>query len=325
MREATEARTTTAAVERTYYGIPPIKAPHWRWLVITYFFLAALAGGSFAISVLADLVGRDRALLRAGRYLSLAALLPCPVLLTLDLGRPERTLHMFRILKLRSPMSLGSWGLLGFGLLSGATTATQVLDDLAGSDVLAVPRRGLALLTLPFALFLSGYTGVLLAATNVPLWGRNYLLLGPTFVASAFSSSLAALSLLLRIVGSEQPDTARRLARAESISLVTELGLLLAGVARLGDLGRPLTAGKWGSLFWPVVVGGGLVVPLALLRGGAGRDAYGPSTRPLAAVLVLVGSFALRTLMIFAGRESASRPEDYFAYTGMTGGWRVPS
>lgn len=325
MNKMTPTRTTTTAVEESYYGIPPIKAPHWRWLVIAYFFLAALAGGSFAISTLADLIGQDRALVRAGRYLSLAALLPCPALLTLDLGRPERALHMFRILKLKSPMSLGSWGLLGFGLLSGATATTQLVADLTGADRLTGPRRGLSLLGLPFALFLSGYTGVLLAATNVPLWGRNYLLLGPTFVASAFSSSLAALSLLLGLSGREDPDLARRLARAESICLTTELGLLASGIIRLGKLGEPLTGGAHGKLFWPVVVGCGLAIPLALLRGGVGRARTSSSARLLAAALVLVGGFTLRALMIFAGQESANRPADYFAYTRMSGGWRAPS
>lgn len=325
MRESKPTRTTTTEVEESYYGIPPIKAPHWRWLVIVYFFLAALAGGSFAISALAELVGQDRALVRAGRYLSLAALLPCPALLALDLGRPERALHMFRILKLKSPMSLGSWGLLGFGLLSGATAAAQLVADVSRSDALVAPRRGLAILGLPFALFLSGYTGVLLAATNVPLWGRNYLLLGPTFVASAFSSSLAALSLLLGLRGSDHPDLARRLARAESICLLTELGLLASGVLRLGKLGEPLTGGKFGQLFWPIVVGGGLVVPLSILRGGLSRAGISPVARLLAALLVLLGGFTLRALMIFAGKESASRPADYFAYTRMAGGWRMPS
>jgi hypothetical protein len=31
--------------------------------------------------------------------------------------------------------------------------------------------------------------------------------------------------------------------------------------------------------------------------------------------MVLTGGFVMRALMIFAGRESARRPEDYFAMT----------
>src|SRR5947209_13705593 len=93
-------KTTSDGVRDTYYDLPVIKAPHWRWLVILYFFFGALAGGTYAIASLADLFSRDRTLIRAARYLSMAALLPSPPLLILDLGRPERFLHMMRIVKL---------------------------------------------------------------------------------------------------------------------------------------------------------------------------------------------------------------------------------
>lgn len=310
--------TTTNEVENTYYGLPVIKAPHWRWLIIVYFFLGGLAGGSFSIAALADLVSSDRALVRAGRYLSLAAVIPSPVLLALDLGRPERAFHMFRILKLRSPMSLGSWALLFLGLFSGLLGVLQFITDLTKGDhkgsLLPGLERVLGLLGLPFAMFVAGYTGLLLAITNVPLWARNYLLLAPTFLASAFSTSLAALSL---IAGDrESKETGRAMARAESICLATELSLLLAGVARLGRLGRPLTAPPLGLLFWPVGVLGGIVVPLVLQLSGPafGRPASTPR-RVAAGILTLTGGFTLRMLMIFAGRRSVANPEYYFEYT----------
>src|SRR5207248_7415343 len=119
---------------------------------------------------------------RRGHALSLVALLPCPLLLILDLGRPDRFLNMFRVLKLRSPMSLGSWALAAFGPFCALSALS--------------PRRALALVGLPFALFVAGYTGVLLAATAVPLWTKNHLLLGPLFLSSSFSSAAAALRLV---------------------------------------------------------------------------------------------------------------------------------
>jgi formate-dependent nitrite reductase membrane component NrfD len=308
--------TASTGVQDTYYGIPPIKAPHWHWLIINYFFLAALAGGSFTIATLADLFSKDRALVRLGRYLSLATVLPAPVLLVLDLGRPERALNMFRIVKLKSPMSLGAWALLFLGLISGLVASLQFLADITHREIFAGPRRILGIIGLPFSLFISGYTGVLLAATNVPLWGRNYLLLGPTFLASAFSSSIATLSLLLRLGGEERESTIRSLRRAEIISLAAELSLLGASIRRLGKLSRPLTTGTWGVLFWPVTVVSGILVPLmwqllSLVRG----NNRGQIGHMAASLLVLMGSYCLRMLMIFAGRKSASQPEDYFDYT----------
>jgi formate-dependent nitrite reductase membrane component NrfD len=312
-------RTTASGVRDTYYGRPVIKAPHWRWLVIFYFFLGAIAGGSYTIGTIANLFSRDRAVERASRYLAFAAVLPCPILLALDLGRPGRAFNMFRVLKLKSPMSLGSWALIGLFITASASAGLQVVSDLWGRDVMPGARRAVGILGLPFSMFISGYTGVLLAATNVPLWARNYLLIGPTFIASAFSGSLAALSILLGIEGREREGTARSLARAEVVCLSTELAALTAGILHLGTLGKPLTTGRYGRLFWPGTYIGGILVPLFLQLAGPVRGQSGSQPRRIVtSLLVLSGGFILRMLMIFAGRESADRPEDYFEYTRRT-------
>lgn len=308
--------TASTQVEQTYYGKPVIKAAHWRWLVINYFFLAALTGASAAIATLADLFTKDHRLAQFARYLALATAIPAPILLVFDLGRPERALNMFRILKLRSPMSLGSWALLLHGLSAGALGSLQLLADITRRDTLGGLRRGLGIVTMPISLFVAGYTGVLLAATNVPLWARNYLLMGPTFITSAFSSALSALALMLHLAGDERPETAQGLARAETICLAAELGLLLASVQRLGALGKPLTSGRWGRLFWPGTFLGGVVLPLTLLlRGQTRSKEETQQSRVVAAILALLGGYILRMVMIFAGKDSADRPEDYFAYT----------
>lgn len=311
-------RTTSSGVQTTYYDRPVIKAPHWGWLIISYFFLGGIAGASHTIGTIADLVSRDRAIARTARYLSFAALIPCVPLLILDLGRPDRFLNMLRILKLRSPMSLGSWALSVLGLFSGLAAGLQVLADVGGDrERLAVMRRVIGVLGLPFSIFVSGYTGVLLAATNVPIWWRSFPLLSPTFVSSAYSTSLAALSILLGLGSGEREDTARRLARAEVLCLVTEISCITAILIRLGKIGRPLTSGRLGMIFWPVTYAGGLVAPLILQLNGPIQGRGGSrSRRTGTALLALIGGYSLRALMIFGGRESVRRPEDYFAMTG---------
>ena len=47
-----------------------------------------------------------------------------PALLVADLGRPERFLHMLRVFKVTSPMSVGTWILLAS---SGATNTAAAL------------------------------------------------------------------------------------------------------------------------------------------------------------------------------------------------------
>jgi len=95
--------------EQSYYDYPVLKAPVWKWEIVWYFFFGGLAAGCYFIASIASLFGslEDRAVVRAGYYASLLALLPCPPLLIKDLGRPGRFLNMLRIFKVRSPMSIG--------------------------------------------------------------------------------------------------------------------------------------------------------------------------------------------------------------------------
>jgi formate-dependent nitrite reductase membrane component NrfD len=308
--------TATTQVQDTYYGKPVIKAPHWRWLIIGYFFLGGIAGGGFTIGTIANVVSRDRSVERAARYLSLAALIPCPFLLILDLGRPDRFLNMLRVVKLKSPMSLGSWALSGLGFFATLAAGLQLLSDLAHRDVMPGLRRAAGIAGLPFSLFISGYTAVLLTATNIPLWWRSSPLLSPTFVGSAYSSALAGITLILGLGHGEREATAQRVARAEAICLGAEITFLSAALIRLGRIGRPLTTRRLGLIFWPVTFAGGLLAPLLLLLNGPVQGRAGSvSRRRGTALLALIGSFSLRALIIFAGRESAQRPEDYFAMT----------
>jgi formate-dependent nitrite reductase membrane component NrfD len=212
-------RSVSDETRESYYGLPVIHGPHWHWPIVFYFVLGGLAGGSAVLAAIARLVGGHwaRPVVRAGRYLAFLAVLPGPLLLIVDLGRPERFHHMLRVVKLRSPMSLGVWGLIGFSLTAFANALRQASDDglLGRTNRLArllrwLPDRGLAAASALPAFFLAGYTGVLLGATAVPLWARNALLLGPLFLCSALSSAAAALSLLL--VAGARATTAAALA-----------------------------------------------------------------------------------------------------------------
>src|SRR6185312_11581423 len=89
--------------EPSYYDYPVLQRAVWHWAIIWYFFFGGLAAGCYVIASLAALFGspKDRAVTRTGYYLSLLALLPCPPLLIIDLGKPERFLHMLRVFKIK--------------------------------------------------------------------------------------------------------------------------------------------------------------------------------------------------------------------------------
>src|SRR5918994_1994026 len=104
----------------TYFTV----SPDWGWLIVLYFFFGGLAGGCFFLAALIDLFGRpeDRPLARIGYYVAFPAGVLSGLLLIVDLTIPTRFWHMLLqantlrpMFKAYSPMSVGSWALLGFG------------------------------------------------------------------------------------------------------------------------------------------------------------------------------------------------------------------
>jgi formate-dependent nitrite reductase membrane component NrfD len=311
-------RTDPEREKSDYYGIPPIKEHTWTWEVPVYFWLGGIGAGSHLISTLAQLLGwRDEAFFRAARYTTLVTMLISPVFLIRDLGRPERFYNMLRILKLRSPMSTGSWALSVFGTLSGLiATAQAARDGLLGRDNAPVrlaraliPDRLLSVVALPVALYVGLYSGILLSATSVPMWARNFLLMGPTFLTSGLSTGLSAISFILHLGDWGERKTLETLRRTERISLFIEGGLLAASLIRMGRWGKPLFSKRLAPLFLGGAIVGGILAPLALLSGRESR-----SRGLLASVLALLGGLALRISMIEGGRLSARDPQATFTF-----------
>ncbi|MBI3968599.1 MAG: polysulfide reductase NrfD [Chloroflexi bacterium] len=302
-----------------YYGLPVIHRPHWKWEIVLYFFFGGIAAGSYIVATIAALFGgaAGREIARAGRYVSLAALLPSPILLILDLGRPERFYNMFRVFKLRSPMSVGTWGLLAFSGFSALSAAIQAAEDGLFGQTTAPARllrtlskRLIGVLGLGPAFFVGGYTGVLLAATAVPLWTKSYLIMGPLFLTSAFSSATAAIAIVLAASRRANPIALQRLERLDALALVAELALLVVLRRNLSPtVARPLDEGRLGRLHRTGVLGAGIAAPLALQVPTALLGRY-PSrvTTGLASVLTLAGGLLLRYVMINAGKRSADDP-----------------
>ncbi|HEV2013611.1 MAG TPA: NrfD/PsrC family molybdoenzyme membrane anchor subunit [Candidatus Dormibacteraeota bacterium] len=294
-----------------YYDYPVIRRPVWTWQVPAYFWLGGMAAGAYVTASLAQNFGSaaDRRIAADGYYLAAAALVPCAPLLIADLGRPDRFHHMLRIFKPLSPMNLGAWALTGFTPLALARAASHAAD----TGLLRGPLRTLARLAPTrllevagsvLGLALAGYTGVLLAATNVPLWAKSKLL-GGLFMASALSSGSAAVTL--RAAGRGVPDaTLHRLANVESAASLGELAMLTGYLVQSGKTTRPLTTGRFAAPFWLGAVGAGTLLPLLLHRFAGGR--HGRSLRSLstvAAVSTMAGSLALRWSIFEAGKASS--------------------
>jgi hypothetical protein len=275
---------------------PFINPPVWTWEVPVYFWFGGMATGSSFAALAADVAGDHRAAALA-RKVTLAAVLPCAPLLILDLGRPLRFLHMLRIFKPRSAMSMGAWCLVAF--TNGAVAAV-------GADLLGRPRlaRTAGAATGVFGTYLGSYTGVLLAATAVPVWARSRAYLPAIFMCTAAATGAAANRLALAATGRPPGDPSRQaLGVLETLAMACELVLSGVNERRLGRLAESLerdTPGRWFSVAkW--TVRGGLALRLA------GRRA--PWLQHVTSGLFLAGALAFRMGWVGAGRTSAHDDE----------------
>jgi protein NrfD len=287
----------------TFFTAPP----HWRWLIIGYFFIGGIAGGSYVIAALLDLFGapRDRPVVRLGYYVALVGIIISGVLLSVDLGRPERFWHMlfqsqrgWPMLKWWSPMSLGSWGISAFGLFALLSTLAALEESRTLSWVrlrkLRVGFLGklITVLGIVSGFFVAGYTGILLSVTNRPIWADTPLL-GILFLFSAGSTAAAALILLGLWRGAD--DTVRWLSQLDRGALVLEFLALIALVISLGSVAHVWLSG-WGGLLAGGVLAG-ILFPLALHTRS---HLLGRLSVPAGAVLVLLGGFLMRIVIVLS-------------------------
>jgi formate-dependent nitrite reductase membrane component NrfD len=311
-----------------YYGVPVIHGPHWDWHIVAYFYLGGISGAAAVIGAAARLAGGpdNEPISRAATYVSFAALIPCPALLILDLGRPARFLNMLRVLNTSSPMSIGTWGLTAFGIVSTGITAWQSARDLAIQPVAGVDpsRRAVraAFFTLDLlggilGIFVAGYTAVLLVATAVPLWSKRPTFLGPLFLSSAMASAAAAILVVIEVLTSEETVSAERLSRLERLAALAEGVTLVSWIAALGPTARPIVTGHIGGIVQHGVGGIGIALPLVVSAIGTKLPPRARRATALAAsAFTLLGGTALRYAVVEGGRRSAADPQATFEITG---------
>ena len=316
--------------QQTYYENPILKKSHWRWEIEAYFFIGGIMSASSA-------AGRRRRLVRdptstrrwcaTAATSALAGALASAALLIMDLGVPQRFLNMLRIVKLKSPMSVGVWAVMAMSVSAGI----NAMDQLDRDEWLPAPLHGVVRLiraVVPRPLrgamlglsssFTATYVGVLLSATAIPVWYRGRWFIPPLFVLSGATTSCALHAALLALRG-DCEKTVAKLEKIEALASLAELGFLLAYERSAGDVGKTLFAGETGRRLKQMTMIGGLIVPLALqLPGLLRRGVHKPNpVRALAgAALTLTGGWVLRDSMLRAGRASADDPRPVLRKAG---------
>jgi len=264
--------------------------------------------------------------------------------LFLDLSHKLYVFRVYMAFEPLSPMSWGSWVLLivyPILMVSALIRLPQawpwlgerlpVLERLSQS-LLARPGtlKALGMANVGFGIALGIYTGILLSTMVArPLW--NSAILGPLFLFSGLSAAAAVVHLVASLVPGHpaprsflggafamlvqplgerapEPGTSNALVKADLGFLAVELvliGLLFIGLfsgsashVAAVDL---LLAGKFAWVFWGGVMAVGIILPLLLQALELGHR-IPHSVVP--AIMVLVGGFCLRWVMVNAGQAS---------------------
>jgi len=277
---------------QSYYGRPILKQPTWKTPdVPVYLFSGGLAGASAVLAEFAAATGRP-ALARTARLGACAGSLAGVGLLIHDLGRPARFLHMLRMVKVTSPLSVGSWILSPFSALSTAAAVSQLTG--------IAPRWGRAASLVAAVLGgpMTTYTAVLLADTAVPAWHDAHRELPVVFAASAVAA--AGGLVLVGAAVAENAPAARLGVLGAGVELAA--GAIMQG--RLGMIAeryRTGRAGRWMRAAHVLSVVG-MVGTLAGRRNRAVSAVSG--------LALLAGSLATRFGVFEAGKASAADPRD---------------
>jgi hypothetical protein len=275
---------------RSYYGMPVINKPVWEPLDIAgYLFLGGLAGASSVLAAVSEVRG-EHEVARAAKVGAAGAAVASLAALVHDLGKPSRFLNMLRVIKVTSPMSVGSW------LLSAYAPAALVA---AGSSVTG-RARPLGMLGTAGAAALgpavASYTGVLISDTAVPAWHDGHREMPVVFVGSA-ATAAGGLGLMAA------PATGQGLSRRVAVGgALTELAAAKVLERSVGIAEESYKRGKAGRYMKAGEACAAAGCGLAVLRRGHRRSGM------VAGALLLASSALTRFGIFHAGIDSADDP-----------------
>jgi len=313
---------------------------NWGLPVILYLFLGGMGAGSGAVSAYVFLRNGDgnfpASNFRLARWGALAA--PPLVIIgtgmivfelgtfqvalqTLDFSLFFRFINLFKVINL-SPMSIGSWVLALFILVSIVYAYTFIGKNAQSGDQLHSLRKLLAWAMVPLGIGVALYTGILLGAMpGRPFW--NSPLLALLFMVSALSTGVAGILLLRALFGHKHMVNAENfernsymLASSDLVLIALEAGVLVLflifahlTVGNVHAAVSVILGGELTTYFWLGFVILGLLIPAAIelkyiLPALLRREQFSipRNMEIIVCALVLIGGFMLRYIVVTAGQ-----------------------
>jgi formate-dependent nitrite reductase membrane component NrfD len=273
-----------------------------------------------------DLAGSNFRFARWGAVLAPPLVILGTAMIIFELGSFQagnyfRFINLFLTINM-SPMSIGSWVLALFILVSLVYAYTFIGREAHAGDEMHNLRKMLAWAMVPLGVGVALYTGILLGAMPArPFW--NSPILAMLFLISSLSTGVAAILLVRSLFGEKNQDDGQ--AFEQQSYLLSSSDMLLIGLEVLviflfimyahltiGNVEAALTVimgGELTTLFWLGFVVLGLLLPAAIelkyvIPTLLYQKAYAiPRTMEFViCALVIVGGFMLRYIVVIAGQ-----------------------
>lgn len=271
----------------------------WGWMLAVDFFFAGMGGAMLVIAGIADLfVGEGRTSWLAS-FLGAAFMAMGSGLLIFELGRPFQSWRVF--MNPKAILTVGAW-VMSLAIGAGMVYTTFSFALFPWSGWLLV-RKLIAIFMVITGLVVATYPGVLLGRLKGrPLWvgpGMTSLFLTSSLVTAFAAHYLSGLLVPPATV----PDVLGRFPAMTAVLLAVQLLLWvsymwvkISGATESEAVAaRRLVCGEYSAAFKYGLLLAGTVLPLVLALVSS------PLYQAAGAVLVLVGGFILRMLVIYAG------------------------
>jgi protein NrfD len=292
----------------------------WTWEVAMYLFMGGLTAGIMFFAALMTVRDKEHIAPFAATRLALLAPIALSIGMTtlfLDLEHKLFVYRFYTSFQITSPMSWGAWILIVVYPISvlqilstfrsGYSVFASFVDKLKPARLLMDwcerNRVTIAYAVIPFAIALGIYTGILLSAFGArPFWNSGVL--GLLFLVSGMSTAAALVVLIAR-----QKTEKELFTGLDFVLILAEIALIALVIISLAsgsgqhiDALQIIMGGPYTFEFWVLFFCIGLVIPMLLeILEMAGIS---KSLAMLAPVLVLVGGYALRQVVLDAGQES---------------------
>ena len=178
----------------------------WGFYISNFTFLVGIAAAAVLLVIPAYIFHRKdiKSVVLIGEGLAVAAVLSAMLFVVVDLGRPDRMLHLLPMIgSLNFPQSLLAWDVLvlsGYLALNLAIPFYVHYCHYQGREPNYAAYFPFVVLAIFWAISIHTVTAFLFSANTArPFW--HVALLGPRFIATAFVSGPALIIIVLQLIG----------------------------------------------------------------------------------------------------------------------------